>query len=69
MEFTTAFGRLLSEAALRQLFAEEPREAADRLSFHEEDPETFLTLDCVDLEAQAATLINKRFHEVAGLVY
>ena len=67
-DFTTALARLLTDRSLLESYRVDARETAERLSVRPSDVDAFLSLDAADLEAQAETLVRKRFHEVAGMI-
>lgn len=60
--------RLLSDSHLRQQFYEDRERVAVELADDDADATFLLTIDPVQLEAQAETLISKRQHEVAQLL-
>jgi hypothetical protein len=64
-DLTTVLGRLLSDPSLRAAWRRDPEATARRL---DAEPETAAALDAVDLEHQAETLVEKRFHEVSRLL-
>jgi len=64
-EFTTVLGRLLADPALRAELRGDPDALARRL---DADPEALRALDAGELERQADTLVDKRFHEVEKLL-
>lgn len=68
IDFTSAFARLLCDAALREAFARDPVETSARLGVDEPGRSSFLALNPADLEAQANALLEKRFHEVSRLI-
>lgn len=61
-ELTTVLGRLLADPALRAEFRRDPAATARELDAD------LSGIDPVELECQAATLVDKRFHEVAKLL-
>ena len=61
IDFVTALGRILSDAALRAAFAADPVGVARELRLREADRPAFLRLRLVDLEFQARVLLRKRF--------
>lgn len=60
--------RLLTDAALRRRFAEDPARVAEELTSDTEQLAFLSSLDATQLEAQAETLIGKRRHEVAQIL-
>lgn len=60
IDLTTALGRLLSNAALRQAFKDSPETTANKLRVCSEDREFFIALDGGDLERQVEMLRNKQ---------
>ena len=67
IDLVTAVGRLLSSIELRDAFEQSPLAVADRLGIAESDRAVFLSLDAQQLNQQAETLIQKRWHEVRRL--
>jgi hypothetical protein len=61
-ELTTVLGRLLSDPALRAEFRRDPEATARTLDVD------LAGIDPEELEHQARTLVDKRFHEVAALL-
>jgi hypothetical protein len=61
----TVLGRLLADSGLRAELRRDPEALARTL---EADPAELRALDPAGLEAQAATLIEKRFHEAGKLL-
>jgi hypothetical protein len=61
-DLTTVLGRLLADPALRAEFRRDPAATARRLDAD------LSAIDPDELERQAETLVDKRFHEVAKLL-
>jgi len=64
-DLTTVLGRLLAEPELRAEWRRDPESTARTL---DADPAVLASLDPVELEHQAETLVEKRFHEVTRLL-
>lgn len=64
IDFTTALGRLLSDGRLRALYLRDRAAAVRTLDLQTEDIPAFRALDAEALEAQACSLLDKRFHEL-----
>ena len=67
-DLTAALADLLSDPALRRAYADDPAAVARQLGVGDADRPAFLVLDRQGLEAQANSLVNKRLHEVTGLL-
>lgn len=68
IELTTALGRLLRDAALRQLFRQDPTGTARVFGVREDLLSALTSLDPDELDLQADTLLRKRLHEVQRLL-
>lgn len=68
INYVTAVGRLLTSENLRQSFANNPQSLALEMGVKEADCACFISMDTHQLEAQAKTLVSKRFHEVRKLL-
>ena len=68
VSLTTALGRLLADTDLRRQFINDPERVAEEMAIREEDRSALLALDVNELDRQAETLIDKRFHEVCGII-
>lgn len=68
IELTEALARLLSDAPLRRDFARDPAGMARALEVAEAHRAAFCSMRGEQLDAQAAVLVGKRFHEVAALL-
>lgn len=64
----TAVGRLLSCKDLRKSFVKDPEALALELGVDEDERAYFIDIDIGQLEAQAKTLVSKRFHEIKKLL-
>jgi hypothetical protein len=64
-DFTTVLGRLLADPALRAELRRDPGAVARAL---DADAAALHEIEIDDLERQAETLLDKRFHEVAKLL-
>ena len=62
-DLTTALGRLLSDAGMRESFRSNPGEVADRFELSAADREALGAIDPEGLDAQADVLMRKRLHE------
>ena len=67
-DFVTALARLLSDPSLRLQFCEEPEHVARQIGVAQEDWHSFVSISPEQLNRQAETLLNKRWHEVRRLV-
>ena len=67
IDFVTAFARLLSSQVLREQFRESPSSVSDQLGINQQDRSAFESLCADQVEQQAETLLNKRWHEVRRL--
>ena len=68
IDYTTALGRLLTDASLRRGFRADPAGTADAMGVTMTDRRRIIELCIEDLETQANTLISKRFHAVAAIL-
>jgi hypothetical protein len=68
MNMTSALARLLTEAPLRDNFRVDAQRTARELSVDADSIDTFCALDPSRLDAQAATLLSKRYHEAFSLL-
>ena len=68
IDFTTAFGQLLCDGAMRDALATDPRAVAVRLNLRESDRAALAQLVPADLEFQADVLLRKRFNLVRRIV-
>lgn len=64
IDFTTAFGRLLRDGALRDAFARNREITVAAMPVREHDRPALAQLNSEDLEFQATVLLRKRFGEV-----
>ena len=64
MNWVDAQTRLLIDANLRCRFRSNPDSVAHELAIGDSEKRLFVSLDPAELEAQAESLIRKRFHEV-----
>jgi len=60
IDFITAFGRLLRDGNLRDVFALNPQHAGRQIYLRESDLPAWLQLDPADVEFQAEVLLRKR---------
>lgn len=67
-DLVTAIGRLLSARHLREAYVQDPYALADKLEVDNDHRADFVMLNIEQLEAQAKTLLSKRFHEVHKLL-
>ena len=63
-----AIAKLLSSPELRVAFEQSPSHVAKELNVAKNDVDAFVALDSQQLNRQANTLLNKRWHEVQRLV-
>jgi hypothetical protein len=68
IDLTTALAALLTDRDALDLFHRDALAAAEKLQVRAEHHDAFIAIDPMGLEAQAATLINKRFCETAKLL-
>jgi hypothetical protein len=68
VELTTALGRLLRDAALRQQFRQNPTGIASALGVPDDSLCALTSLNLHELDLQAEMLLKKRFHEVQRLL-
>ncbi len=68
IDFTTAFGRLLRDGALRDALAANPRRVVEQLGVREQDRPALLHLVPADLEYQAEILLRKRLGVVREFI-
>ena len=67
-DWVTTQAQLLTDSCLRESFRKDPIAVATQLNIRPSEQLLFVELDADQLEAQAATLVNKRLHEVHGLM-
>lgn len=67
-DFTTVFGRLLRDGALRDVYAHEPQRTLDVFDLDASDRAALLAVAPDDLEFQAEVLLRKRFESVSRLI-
>ncbi|MDH5355962.1 MAG: hypothetical protein OEY09_16080 [Gammaproteobacteria bacterium] len=68
MDFITALGKLLSSSRLRELYKSDTESLANKFNINEAERSSFINLDITKIEAQAKTLLSKRFHEVVKIL-
>lgn len=68
IDFTTALGRLLTDAALRERFSKDAGTVALQLGVSDADYTAFTRLAPSDIEAQAKVLLRKRLRAAAALM-
>lgn len=68
IELTTALGRLLRDASLRQQYRQDPTGIARTLAVREDLLSALAGLDPDELDLQAEVLLRKRFQEVERLL-
>jgi hypothetical protein len=68
LDFTAALGQLLVDSRLRQEFSRDPTAAVRRLGVRAADRDALAALDPAGIEAQAATLLDKRLHQARQLL-
>ncbi len=68
IDFTTAFGRLLRDGALRDALAADPCRVVEQLGVREQDRRALLQLVPADLEYQAEILLRKRLGTVREFI-
>jgi hypothetical protein len=68
IDLTSALGKLLSDPSLREAFALDSKLVAQKLALRKEDFAAFVSLDPMEIEVQAQTLIKKRLHGVRQLL-
>jgi hypothetical protein len=68
IDFTTALGRLLSDAALRREYFEDPMTVAQRICVNPSHLHAFINLDRDALDLQARALIEKRYYEASNFL-
>lgn len=68
VSLVAAVAKLLSNYELRQQFEQAPELVANQLGVGEEEFGAFISLSPLQLERQANTLLNKRWHEIRRLV-
>lgn len=68
IDFTTALGRLLVDASLREAFALDPLAVAEKLEVRAMDRTALAQLSPIELEVQARVLIGKRLDAVRALL-
>ena len=66
-DLTTAIGRLLSDASLRDEFRNDPVSVAEKIDLQPDHVAMFVGLDINQIESQATTLLSKRWNEVCLL--
>lgn len=65
-DWTTVLGRLLTQRALRSQLRRDPEACGDALGLESAERVMLRELDVDQLEAQAGTLLGKRYREVAA---
>ena len=68
IDFTTALGRLLTDAVVRRDFAKNPRNVANSLGLVSIDCDRFCALDIDGVNTQAMALLSKRMYEVRNFI-
>ncbi len=68
MDQTQSLSLLLAKRALRKKLAEDPQGLQEELQLDDAALAFLRGLDSSDLESQADCLVNKRFHEVRGII-
>src|SRR4051812_929882 len=68
IDFSTALGRLLRDAALREQFARDPALVAALLQVRDGERAEFAALSPEEIEVQATILLRKRFDAVRRLI-